>query len=109
MKKRIKKLWIDALRSGEYEQGAGGLRTNNRFCCLGVLCDVFRRTTHKGRWRNEEFVAGGENRSGFLPKAVQEWAGIKDEDPKLHSKTASRLNDDKKDFNYIADRIEKYL
>ena len=35
------KLWLDALRSGEYKPGRGQLRTvNERFCCLGVLCDL---------------------------------------------------------------------
>ena len=33
--------WIDALESGEYQQGRGKLRTkDNKFCCLGVLCDL---------------------------------------------------------------------
>lgn len=37
----VMKRWIKALRSGEYKQGRGCLRTdNNEFCCLGVLCDV---------------------------------------------------------------------
>ena len=35
------KRWIAALRSGEYAQGKGYLRTHDdTFCCLGVLCDV---------------------------------------------------------------------
>lgn len=41
MNPEIKKKWVDALRSGKYTQGRGYLRDeNNRFCCLGVLCDV---------------------------------------------------------------------
>jgi hypothetical protein len=32
--------WIAALRSGEYSQDRGALRTDDGFCCLGVLCDV---------------------------------------------------------------------
>jgi hypothetical protein len=36
--KQLKAAWIDALRSGEYEQGDGQLQKGNRFCCLGVLC-----------------------------------------------------------------------
>jgi hypothetical protein len=36
--------WVDALRSGRYEQGHGRLLTVaddvKRFCCLGVACDI---------------------------------------------------------------------
>ena len=32
--------WIAALRSGGYAQGKGALRRGNKFCCLGVLCDL---------------------------------------------------------------------
>lgn len=34
------KKWLDALRSGEYEQGTGALCDNNKYCCLGVGCEV---------------------------------------------------------------------
>ena len=41
MKNDIKAKWLEALRSGRYEQGTGRLRNyRNQFCCLGVLCDV---------------------------------------------------------------------
>jgi hypothetical protein len=40
----LKRKWVEALRSGEYEQGQGKLRKveNGRtyHCCLGVLCEV---------------------------------------------------------------------
>lgn len=32
--------WTTALRSGEYEQWQGSLRSDHAFCCLGVACDV---------------------------------------------------------------------
>ena len=31
------KKWLEALRSGEYEQGKGFLKTEDGYCCLGVL------------------------------------------------------------------------
>lgn len=40
MSKELRKKWIDALRSGDYEQGKGYLRQHDYFCCLGVLCDL---------------------------------------------------------------------
>lgn len=47
IKPEIKKRWIEALRSGEYEQAIGVLRKTDgvgrqRYCCLGVLCDVVK-------------------------------------------------------------------
>jgi len=36
----IIKEWIEALRSGEYQQGKHMLKVNDdTYCCLGVLCD----------------------------------------------------------------------
>jgi hypothetical protein len=41
MQAELKQKWIEALRSGKYEQGRGQLRdASNRYCCLGVLADV---------------------------------------------------------------------
>ena len=34
------KLWHDALLSGEYPQGKGYLNKNDKYCCLGVACEV---------------------------------------------------------------------
>ena len=36
--------WIEALRSGKYQQGRFMLHSaNHRFCCLGVACDLFAK------------------------------------------------------------------
>jgi hypothetical protein len=40
MDQKIKKKWIKALRSGEYEQGIGRLHYDGKYCCLGVLMAV---------------------------------------------------------------------
>ena len=40
---RLAKKWIDALRSGKYKQGRGQLVKGDRYCCLGVLCDVAKQ------------------------------------------------------------------
>ena len=61
MQKTMKKKWVKALRSGEYQQTRGALCNRNSrkkpsYCCLGVLCDV----TGLGKWsklRGEDFVA----------------------------------------------------
>jgi hypothetical protein len=41
VKPKLKQKWIDALRSGKYQQGNYALRNNQgQYCCLGVLADV---------------------------------------------------------------------
>lgn len=32
--------WVDALRSGKYEQTTGVLQDSKGYCCLGVACKV---------------------------------------------------------------------
>ena len=43
MKAELKAKWVEALRSGEYEQGEGALKKGNSYCCLGVLCSLAER------------------------------------------------------------------
>jgi hypothetical protein len=38
MDPEIKTRWVEALRSGRYEQGRKALRFQGEYCCLGVLC-----------------------------------------------------------------------
>lgn len=42
MRKVTKQEWVDALRSGDYQQAQGRLkgRRKRTFCCLGVLADL---------------------------------------------------------------------
>lgn len=39
----IQRDWVAALRSGEYQQDTGALKTPTGYCCLGVLVDVIQR------------------------------------------------------------------
>ncbi len=62
--------WLAALRSGEYIQGQGALRTdldghNSSYCCLGVACSLLPNLvtpTQAGRtfnFKDREGVGGG--------------------------------------------------
>jgi hypothetical protein len=53
MNSEIKKAWVEALRSGEYEQGFGALNITGKYCCLGVLCDLAAKRG-MGEWGEEE-------------------------------------------------------
>ena len=39
----IKRAWVKALRSGEYEQGCGALYEGGKYCCLGVLYRLVKK------------------------------------------------------------------
>jgi hypothetical protein len=38
MKPQVKEKWLNALRSGEYQQGRLSLRVENNFCCRCYEC-----------------------------------------------------------------------
>jgi len=117
-KENIQK-WVDALRSGEYEQGKGGLRKkkDNTFCCLGVACDISGVGDWKtdNVWYLEYYVdedCGGSS-SADLPDQVSDWLGIPSGSPELKTQVgemtdAITLNDDSGyTFSQIADAVER--
>lgn len=78
-------LWLDALRSGEYQQGEGHLRAGDKFCCLGVACDlavknrVIPEPTKEPDWPSDLMFYGVEPefRSAWsLPSEVAAWLGF---------------------------------
>lgn len=121
MKADVKKLWLEALRSGEYQQGKSCLHAKtekgDEFCCLGVLCDLYAKKK-KLQWGDERTdVWAKQNYVTFLgatvmpPVKVMKWAGLHliqvryNDDPI----TISDLNDDGIPFSTIADLIEEQL
>jgi len=65
------KRWVEALRSGEYEQGRNWLRRGDRYCCLGVACDI--AADDLGLERTSNGWRGGR---AYLPPVVQRWLGL---------------------------------
>ena len=128
MNTEIKQKWVDALRSGEYQQATGRLRGYSGFCCLGVLCDLYAQEPFNQGW-----VFKGEDKqnplpqdywyfdgeSELLPSSVRQWAGLNSNCPDLRldlededywrDTTVAELNDDGSTFNQIADLIEAQL
>lgn len=93
MNAEIKTKWIEALKSGKYPKGVKALNYQDdkgvqRYCCLGVLCDLYIEETKIGAWKNSDstiptnikrmyFYKGDFNiGSAFLPAEVQDWAGM---------------------------------
>lgn len=48
------KKWVAALRSGEYKQGVGSLKSEGCHCCLGVVCEVYEKETGDNLPKNSE-------------------------------------------------------
>lgn len=139
MNPEIKQKWLDALRSGEYEQAKGALRKqddegNDLFCCLGVLCDIVA----KGDWveaqeYDDQPVEFGFNveyhdyhtgdprtyfESGVLPKQILNIVGLEDANPLVKTDdpeeiaigvNLASLNDRGMSFAELADLIEAQL
>lgn len=95
MNEELKAKWITALRSGNYKQGVGRLRGDDKFCCLGVLCDLVVPED----WDGPEQLSTW----ALPPSYVIEPCGLSDA-------TCAELackNDDGESFEEIADYIEK--
>jgi hypothetical protein len=112
MNLQIKQKWVNALRSGDYQQGHNYLHTDNGFCCLGVLCDLYIKENNV-EW---ELVNDGDNyefqhSDTYLPNSVVEWANLKYNNPIVNheASTLATLNDIGFTFNKIADIIEEQL
>lgn len=108
MKKKIRKKWVKALKSGKYQQGKESLRSRtNKFCCLGVLCDLaVREGVVKWKKRQGEFSIKKE--SSYLPDEVKAWAGLDSNQPSVTKGSLIQLNDDDGlSFKEIAKLIKK--
>lgn len=132
-KERVQ-LLVDALRSGEFEQGKGALRihapgaqTPTYYCCLGVATEVALRNGFKyfpeaqsdseGSFPEGQFdsVWDASSAAQVLHAQVRDWYGFSTKSPGL--KKVGRLGFDQHaahqwndtydaDFNQIADLFE---
>lgn len=104
------KIWIAALRSGDYQQTTGTLENRHGFCCLGVACKVLipedKMLFREGILRTK-VIAGGDP---ICQHHAPDWLKlINDDFERRHGKGLITLNDDDKlTFNQIADLLEKY-
>jgi hypothetical protein len=102
MKADLKTKWIEALRSGEYEQGQSFLREGDKFCCLGVLCDLKEPANWRRSGDSYDYVVGSDASMGLLPFSLKAETGINGQ---IESEIVG-MNDEGKSFSEIADWIE---
>lgn len=135
MNQEIKQAWTTALRSGEYKQTTHALQADGKFCCLGVLCNIYAK--EKGvEWTTREFDPNKDNARNegkkvgdFMgqpmvpPQEVAAWAGLEEANPHTHVPyakeeapykyntgiTLAALNDSGLTFPQMADMIEYFL
>lgn len=119
MDKRIKKRWVAALRSRKYKQGKGYLKSDDKYCCLGVLCDLFSKSK-AGRAIQAKFDNDGYflDEDTLLPEKVKNWAKLDSMNPQISNfnnvctnnfSHAAILNDIGTKFYEIARLIERNL
>lgn len=116
------KAWVAALRSGEYKQGRLALHglEPDRWCCLGVACDLYCRSERPllGRiLRQAEcvpifqwptLVETFDGHDTGLPLVVMSWLGLRDMGGRYGSEgdSLAQLNDRGESFADIATLIE---
>lgn len=109
MKKEIAEEWVKALRSGKYKQGRNFLKKDDKFCCLGVLCEIAAESMNSA-------AIDYSNNSWALPPSIQNWAEMSSSmgvfEPEFDENanhSLSFINDNLGgNFNEIADIIEAY-
>jgi|GEM_PF-1248954 len=124
----VKTQFLNALRSGDYEQGRLKLRTyDNRFCCLGVLTDlavkagVVRWVESEYGWGIVEDLPNGTSHVNTtdLSDKVMRWAGLEVETCRsgniftgtnYQEDNLMHFNDEKNlSFEQIAEIVEENL
>ena len=139
MKSSIKEMWVNALLSGDYPQTTEVLRSNDGYCCLGVLCDLYAQETNQN-WQGKQYIDSDvvdvteteisefnfdsfyfNDELELLPSSVVEWAGIDNPNPSVGIEYTtddglymeyvelSQLNDTGYDFKQIAQYIQDSL
>lgn len=126
-RKELIELWVAALRSGNYKQGLGQLRSfNDEYCCLGVLCEVYQQNIGGLEIRVEEVTDfRGDDEAlvvidrfyrynecaTALPDPVMEAVGIKTPYASFETDnekaSLANLNDHSWTFEQIANLIEE--
>lgn len=119
MRPSVKKRWLTALRSGKYRHGRGVLRqddideetgkTVHIYCAQGVLCDLYLKTQHRGKWIAHEqivpFVTPSSDSRFCMPAEVARWAGIGDYTRDLIAGINDRANDFSKVITFITRKL----
>lgn len=93
--------WVEALRSGKYNQTRSCLKNLDGHCCLGVLCDV---VNPKGWLKGAGHEQGIGSMQNLMPDdGVMRSVGV----DRKGLRRLAEANDIGETFAQIADRIER--
>lgn len=101
---------VTALRSGDYKQGYGRLRGDDKFCCLGVACDIYIKECDE-EWEPHPHFSSNFTCQGWhsrLPENIRKWLGFSTAygDYQYGTQSLAYLNDIGANFQEIANVIE---
>jgi len=120
MNPAVKILWLQALRSGKYQQTRNWLKRTKdgkaEHCCLGVLCEIAKvvgivqeiELEHEHTsvcdvsWHESAFVTNTCVSYAIPPNGVLSWAGL----TRSEAENLGDINDNGAPFSLIADHIE---
>lgn len=117
------KKWVETLRSGRFEQGKKWLCVDGKYCCLGVACELAIESGILLTKTNEYHMGGSHvvyhavntvfsdsGNTTVLPRAVQDWLGLRTEQGTFSrdgfSSLAAKNDLGLTTFSEIADIIE---
>ncbi len=107
------KLWVEALRSGEFKQTKKVLSKEGEHCCLGVACVLYQDEVGDLDVEEKEFFTTYDACATTLPDKVQTWLGLANNEglwrqPAIFKNQTSltTMNDAGASFEAIADTIE---
>jgi hypothetical protein len=117
MNKEIGEQWVKDLLSGEFAQTTGALRSEEGFCCYGVLAEraveagvLVRTERNAGNYLYCSATDISDQSYGVLPIAAWQWAGLNGQNPVMSDGAyLTELNDDRVSFEEIAARIKEDL
>jgi hypothetical protein len=78
----IKAQWVKDLRSGEFPQGCGYLKSGGKYCCLGVLCAQAVKAEVIEESPSDDITYFGDADRLPGPEVVA-WAGLNDNNPTI--------------------------
>lgn len=111
MNKAIANKWLAELKSGDYKHGTGFLRDSDKFCCLGVLCNLHAKEhPHIAATQTNSYSYLGY--SSILPDEVRDWAGLNDSTGLFRNENGFinslvRINDTSSSYKPVIEVIEK--
>ncbi len=69
-------MWVDDLRNGYRPQGMGYLKSDGKYCCLGVACAVASFAGVEMDVKSKNGISSYDGSTSYLPAAVMNWLGV---------------------------------